>query len=96
MLPSTFEPWGLVVNEALAAGLPVLVSEACGCVPELVDTKNGYVFNPNKQDELVTGLNKLRNSANEDLKLMEAEAIELMGKFSPTQWSSTLHEWANE
>ena len=30
VLPSTREPWGLVVNEAMAAGLPVLVSERCG------------------------------------------------------------------
>ena len=33
---STVEQWGLVVNEALAAGLPVLVSERCGCAPDLV------------------------------------------------------------
>ena len=34
--PSTVEQWGLVVNEAMAAGLPVLVSATCGCAPELV------------------------------------------------------------
>ncbi len=36
VLPSTSEPWGAVVNEAMACGLPVLVSDICGCVPELV------------------------------------------------------------
>ena len=36
ILPSTFEPWGLVVNEAMASGLPVAVSEECGCAPDLV------------------------------------------------------------
>jgi 1,2-diacylglycerol 3-alpha-glucosyltransferase len=45
--PSTIEPWGLVVNEAMAAGLPVLVSERCGCVPELVqDGFNGFTVDP--------------------------------------------------
>jgi glycosyltransferase involved in cell wall biosynthesis len=45
--PSTIEPWGLVVNEALASGLPVLVSERCGCMPELAhDGVNGFVFDP--------------------------------------------------
>lgn len=45
--PSTIEPWGLVVNEALACGLPVLVSDRCGCVPELViDGVNGFRFDP--------------------------------------------------
>jgi glycosyltransferase involved in cell wall biosynthesis len=36
VLPSRSEPWGLVVNEALHFGCPVVVSDSCGCVPELV------------------------------------------------------------
>jgi glycosyltransferase involved in cell wall biosynthesis len=45
VLPSTREPWGLVTNEALAHGCPVVVSESCGCVPELVvDGMSGYAF----------------------------------------------------
>ena len=36
MLPSDHgETWGLVVNEALASGLPCLVSDACGCAEDL-------------------------------------------------------------
>src|SRR5206468_501416 len=34
---SMVEPWGLVVNEAMAAGLPVLVSARCGCAWDLVE-----------------------------------------------------------
>ncbi|AXE99453.1 glycosyltransferase family 4 protein [Paraburkholderia hospita] len=45
VLPSRSEPWGLVVNEALAHGCPVVVSESCGCVPELVhEGVSGYAF----------------------------------------------------
>lgn len=36
VLPSHEEVWGLVVNEALASGLQVIVSHICGCVPDLV------------------------------------------------------------
>jgi glycosyltransferase involved in cell wall biosynthesis len=44
---STTEQWGLVVNEAMAAGLPVLVSERCGCAPDLVVPGfNGLLFSP--------------------------------------------------
>jgi len=45
VLPSRSEPWGLVVNEALAHGCPAVVSDSCGCVPELVhDGVSGYAF----------------------------------------------------
>ncbi|WP_158900930.1 glycosyltransferase family 4 protein [Burkholderia sp. L27(2015)] len=45
VLPSKSEPWGLVVNEALSHGCPAVVSESCGCVPELIiDGISGYSF----------------------------------------------------
>jgi glycosyltransferase involved in cell wall biosynthesis len=41
------DQWGLVVNEAMAAGLPVLVSAGCGCAPDLVcHGQNGFTFEP--------------------------------------------------
>lgn len=50
---STMEPWGLVVNEAMATGLPVLVSSRCGCAPDLVqDGKNGFTFDPCNVEQL--------------------------------------------
>jgi glycosyltransferase involved in cell wall biosynthesis len=43
VLPSEHEPWGLAVNEAMCAGLPVVVSREAGCVADLVtDGVNGY------------------------------------------------------
>src|SRR5262249_59830905 len=48
---STTEQWGLVVNEAMAAGLPVLVSERCGCGPDLVrEGVNGFTFDPRQPE----------------------------------------------
>jgi len=39
------ETWGLVVNEAMACGLPAIVSEECGCVPDLIiQGKTGYSY----------------------------------------------------
>jgi glycosyltransferase involved in cell wall biosynthesis len=47
VLPSYEEVWGLVVNEALACGTPVLVSRNCGCACDLVrDGRNGSTFKP--------------------------------------------------
>jgi glycosyltransferase involved in cell wall biosynthesis len=53
VLPSISEPWGLVVNEAMASGLPVLVSSRCGCAPDLVrDEQNGFTFDPSNTQGL--------------------------------------------
>jgi len=50
---STMEPWGLVVNEAMASGLPVLVSNRCGCAADLVqEGKNGFTFDPGQAEQL--------------------------------------------
>jgi glycosyltransferase involved in cell wall biosynthesis len=47
------EPWGLVINEAMAAGLPVLVSRACGAAADLVQEGcNGWTFAPGDADGL--------------------------------------------
>ena len=50
---STTEQWGLVVNEAMASGLPVIVSNRCGCAKDLVqEGVNGFTFDPYRPDEL--------------------------------------------
>jgi 1,2-diacylglycerol 3-alpha-glucosyltransferase len=50
---STTEQWGLVVNEAMASGLPVLVSDRCGCAADLVQQGcNGFTFDPCNVEQL--------------------------------------------
>jgi len=51
------EQWGLVVNEAMAAGLPVVVSDRCGCAPDLVEEgQNGFSVPPSDSDALADAL----------------------------------------
>lgn len=57
VLPSWSEPWGLVVNEALHWGCPVIVSDRCGCVPELVESSDaGETFVCEDVDDLASRL----------------------------------------
>ena len=46
VLPSDgTETWGLIVNEAMACGKPAIVSEVCGCAPDLIEEgETGYSF----------------------------------------------------
>ena len=61
-LPSAFpETWGLVVNEALATGLPCVVSDAVGSAPDLIrDGETGYVYPLENVDALAAVLTKIR------------------------------------
>lgn len=60
VFPSLAETWGLVINEAMAASLPVLVSNAVGCNADLVqDGINGYVFDPADTARLATLLDEI-------------------------------------
>ena len=62
VLPSTEEVWGRVVNEALYSGLKVVVSDKCGCVPDLIRAGiNGYSFKSGSIASLVGALNKIVN-----------------------------------
>lgn len=53
ILPSSYEPWGLVVNEAMAAGLPVIVSDQVGAAHDLVAGRDtGFIFPYQDADKL--------------------------------------------
>jgi glycosyltransferase involved in cell wall biosynthesis len=64
---STAEQWGLVVNEAIASGLPVIVSNRCGCAPELVNG-NGFTFDPNNERELAARLLEMASLSDQERK----------------------------
>lgn len=88
VLPSKREPWGLVVNEAMAAGLPVIVSSRCGCAEDLVlEASNGYVFDPQRPQELEAALNAVARAAPAVLDEMGAASRAIISGFSPEAWA---------
>ena len=67
------ETWGLSVNEAMAAGCAVLVSDKCGCHPDLVkEGTNGFVFKSNEVEQLTLLMRKMSADKNELHKRGEA------------------------
>ncbi len=82
VLPSMREPWGLVVNEALSFGCPVVVSDRCGCVPELVhDGKSGFQFRAGDAEDLSDKIDRALDhfSKNDDYA---SYCIELMRAYT--------------
>jgi len=60
VLPTHSDTWGLVVNEAMACGLPIIVSSVAGCAADLVeDGWNGYVVPPRDSEKLSVAINAL-------------------------------------
>ncbi len=87
---STQEQWGLVVNEAMAAGLPVLVSERCGCATDLVaGGDNGFTFDPYDTDELADLLCCVAQGG-VDLEAMGVESRRIIRDWSPQTFADRL------
>jgi glycosyltransferase involved in cell wall biosynthesis len=79
VLPSVFEPWGLVINEVMNAGRAVVVSDQVGCGPDLVKQgENGYVFKTGDIAGLRTALhNILKNQ--EKCRALGQKSLEIIG-----------------
>ena len=82
VLASKSEPWGLVVEEALNNGLPVILSDRVGCAEEIIDEKKGLIFRNNDQDSLKEAILKmtsdltLYNSMRKSISEMDFKEIE--------------------
>ena len=60
VLPSQWEPWGLVVNEAMACAAPVVVSEGAGSSRDLIEEgKTGFTYPPEDTARLAEILDRL-------------------------------------
>ena len=79
---STTEQWGLVVNEAIVSGLPVIVAERCGCVPELV-RGNGFTFDSTNEHELTGRLLEMASLSDEERKKIGENSYKIASQFGP-------------
>jgi len=91
VLPSTLEPWGLVINEATTAGLVILASEKAGAAVHLVqDNYNGYIFDGGDVNELAALMSYVSSLSEERLDAMSRASYLLSLQFSPARWADTL------
>ena len=74
VLPSRWDGWGLVVNEALSAGVPVIVSDRCGAADLIQHGVNGFVFRSEDVEDLRRCLRRFLENADHRLAYRSAAA----------------------
>jgi glycosyltransferase involved in cell wall biosynthesis len=100
VFPTHSDPWGLVVNEAMACGLPVIATDVAGCVADLVrDRGNGFVVQPKCPGQLREAMEcLLRDSVMRER--MAQESARMINSFTPEIWARGVanaisQDWGN-
>jgi glycosyltransferase involved in cell wall biosynthesis len=90
VLPSLSEPWGMPLNEAAAAGLPLVATDAVGAAHELVeDGRNGFVVPAGDAGALHTALDRLARDA--DFRRDAGQrSRELAAVMTPDRWADAV------
>ena len=91
VLPSTFEPWGVVIHEATAAGLAVICTSACGASTRLVlDGYNGSVVAPGHASGLARAMAGISGADECSRAEMSRRSVQLAAQFTPQRWARYL------
>lgn len=79
---SLVEQWGLVVNEAAASGLPIVVSNRCGSSFELVEHgRNGFICEPDNIDSISTALCDIMSLSSEQKAYMSTQSVRIINNW---------------
>jgi glycosyltransferase involved in cell wall biosynthesis len=90
VLPSIFEPWGVVVHEYAAAGFPLLCSDKVGAIDTfLKEGINGFIFQAGNKEALKINLKKFIEMSQEELNLMSKYSAEISAVITPEIWADS-------
>lgn len=93
ILPSLFEPWGVVVHEFAAAGFPLLLSENVGAGAAFLKVgQNGFSFRPGDVDAIAAAMKSIVELSDEKLLRMGESSVDIASSVTPKKWSKTLFE----
>lgn len=92
ILPSLYEPWGLILHEAASLGMAIICSEACGAGDLFVESsKNGFVIRTGDAYELSQALGRISVLQDEDLRAMQAHSFRLGKQRTPATWATAVY-----
>lgn len=88
VLPSRFEPWGVVVQEAAASGLPLVLSDQVGAGVHLMRSHwNGFGFPAGSADRLADALVSMHNLSEQKRAEMARNSFQLSRQYTPERWA---------
>ncbi len=97
VLPSKFEPWGVVIHEMAAAGYPLICSEKIGAGKTFLDNgKNGFFFRSENKEDLKRALKKIMSLPPERLFEMGNISQIKSQQLSPEKWADTVLKILNK
>lgn len=93
ILPSTYEAWGVVVQEALLAATPVISTYQCGAAKDLVThEESGFLFDATDFSSLITIIDTVDTMSNEQYAKMSQAALEAGKKMTMDNWANTIEK----
>ena len=93
VMPSKFEPWGVVLHEMVTSGMPILVSDQVGSIHNFLNNNvNGMSFSYSKKDDFKNKLLKFMHLSDQELLKMGEESVLLSKKTTPSKWVETLNQ----
>jgi len=88
VLPSTFEPWGVVVHEYASAGYPLLCSDRTGAAGTFLEEgRNGFLFEAGNKAQLTEKMNKFSTLNQKELMAMAEHSVKMAAKITPAMWA---------
>jgi len=91
VLPSFFEPWGVVLHEFASAGYPIISTNNVGASELFLKNElNGLVINANSKQALKTALKKIVSLSDSELNKMGVQSVKLSKQITPEIWKQSL------
>ncbi len=91
VLPSFFEPWGVVVHEFASAGFPIICSDKVGARTAFVENNyNGYIYNSDSVAELKVAMKKIVMTDSFGLNSMAERSVDKSKGITPDIWAQQL------
>lgn len=94
--PALSEQWGLVINEAAAAGLPLILSNTVGASNDLLKNNiNGFLIDPYREEEISDAMKMIHKSSPNKIKKMGEESYKLVSSFDSKEFGKSVYKIIN-